>query len=219
MLKWKTFYKDTLTVIILQQDSQDLTAVQLVSIKRHLRLRGKRPNSKNKLEWCWETRFFRIWEGTLEHNVCFSLLVITFLFPAFSQVGLLSYSQSSKGKKMSWEKNRNIRIILHSFCFWSLFFWSMWQHFPTQWIDLCDTINRMFSFGVKMSSQVKSSDSSKMSKPNRKYLDFTVNKYNSKTANSFSATSLPWFSWGATAWVPAELPHCIGPVWTRPYSL
>lgn len=35
----KTFsHTHTLTVIILQQDSQDLAAVQLVSVKRHLRL-------------------------------------------------------------------------------------------------------------------------------------------------------------------------------------
>lgn len=38
---WTYIYRDALTVIILQQDGQDFTAVQLVSIKRHLCLKGK----------------------------------------------------------------------------------------------------------------------------------------------------------------------------------
>lgn len=40
---------------------------------------------------------------------------------------------------------------------------------PTQ-IDLCDTINRMFSFGVKM----KSSDSNKMSKLNTENIEILL---------------------------------------------
>lgn len=151
----KHFYKDTLTVIILQQDSQDLTAVQLVSIKRHLRLRGKRPNS-NKLEPCWETRFFRRWEGTLEHNVCFSLLVMTFLFPAFSQVGLLKVIPSQV-KARKWA-GRKTEIILFKDYFTGYFFLVYVTAFSNtkNWFV---SYNK-FSFGVKM----KSSDSSKMSK-------------------------------------------------------
>lgn len=129
MLKWKPFYKDILTVIILQQDSKDLTAVQLVSIKRHLRLRGKRANS-NKLESCWETRVFRRWEGTLKHNVCFSLLVITFLFPAFSQVGLLKVIPSQV-KARKWAGRKTEIILFKDYFTGYLFFGlydSIFQH-------------------------------------------------------------------------------------------
>lgn len=49
-------FTDTLTVIVLQQNGQDFTAVQLVSIKRHLCLRGREGTSANSnYHSSWET--------------------------------------------------------------------------------------------------------------------------------------------------------------------
>lgn len=72
--RWKKkLYTHTLTVIILQQDSQDLAAVQLVSVKRHLRLGadGERDRNSNKLESCCERGALRRWEGTLQTKSVF----------------------------------------------------------------------------------------------------------------------------------------------------